>query len=144
MMGWQIYFSIAIMSVLFTLLGNYFLQKRLITINNKEKGIDCVVDIIKKLEILYIEYWNKATHCHNTALNIKITQTQSSEFLNFLHEKYQLENKEVIKLFLLKLIMKATNEDFDSLKRSKANLGKSVEIAKYTNRVILELLKNKI
>jgi len=144
MMSEKIYIFIAFSSVFLAFVGNYFLQKKLIVINNKEKGVDLVVDVIKKLETLYIEYWNKETHCSNTSFKIKITQTQSTVFLNFLHKKYQLENKEMIMLLLRKLITEATNEDFDSSKRAKPNLDKSVEIAKYTNKVVLELLKNKI
>ncbi len=143
MNGW-VYIFIAFASVFFAFIGNYFLQKKLIVINNKEKGIDFVVDTIKKLETLYIKYWNKETHCSDTSFRIKIMQTQFSEFLNFLHKKYQLENKGKIVLLLQVLIVKATDEDFDSSTRSKPNPGKSIEIAKNTNKIILELLKNKI
>ncbi|MBA5249162.1 MAG: hypothetical protein FE834_06465 [Gammaproteobacteria bacterium] len=143
-MEWYVYIFIAFLSVVGVFFGNYFLQRKLIIVNNKAKGIDLVVDTIKELETLYIDYWNKETHCSNASLKIKITQTRSNEFLNFLHKKYQLENKGIITLSLVKLIKKATNEDFDSSKRTKPNLSKSVEIAKYTNKVVLELLKNKI
>ncbi len=143
-MVWYAYIAIAFLSVAIAFFGNHFLQRKLIATNNKEKGIDFVVDMIKELETLYIDYWNKETHCSNTSLKIKITQTRSNEFLNFLHKKYQLENKGIITLSLVKLITKATNEDFDSSKRTKSNLNKPIEIAKYTNKIILELLKNKI
>jgi hypothetical protein len=143
-MVWWLYILIAFVSVLIAFCGNYFLQKRLLKIQNQERGIDFLIGMIEKLESLYSEYWNKESHCKKTSLKIKATQTQILNLLNFLYEKYSLKNKGTIKSLLQQLITQSTNENFDSLSRKKPNLDKSVEIAKYTNKVILELLRSKI
>ncbi len=139
-----LYLFIIFLSVSFAFYGNYFLQKKLFLIKNKEKGIDILIEIIRQLECLYIEYWNAQKHCQQTSIKIKITQTQSLSFCDFLHKKYKLNNNELIKLLLRLLITKSTDEDFDSLTRATANTDKSIEIAKNTNKVIIELLKDKI
>lgn len=139
-----IYLIIAFVSVLVAFSGNYFLQKKLLTIQNKEKGIDFLIKIIKQLESLYIKYWNNELHCPNTSLRIKITQTQVMDIVDFLHKKYKFENQQIIKLGLQRLISKSTDGEFDSLTRQEANANKSINIVKQTNNVIFELLKNKI
>ncbi len=138
------YFLVPIIAAIIIVRGNFYLQKRLLKIQNKEKALDFLISIVKELKVLYSKYWNKELHCPKTSSEIKITQTQILDVLSFLHKKHSLENKQKIEILLLKLIKKATNEDFDSTKRSNPNPNKSIEAGITSNKIVLELLRNKI
>jgi hypothetical protein len=143
-MTWVQYILTTLFAVSFAFWGNFYLQKRLISIKNKEKSVDILIDMIESLKKLYFEYWNKNQHCEQTSLKIKIEQTRFMSFLDFSYKKYNLTDKHQNKSLLSILITKATNEDFDSKSRTAENPKKSVEASKNCNNLIQNLFKNKI
>lgn len=141
----HVYITTAVLAVVLTLVANYFLQTRLITINNKEKAVDFLLKILSDLESLYSEYWSNNKHDNDCSLKIRVKQTQFSDSLDFIHKKYPLKNKypEIDTNFLM-LITKTTNEDFDSKERESSRPKKVVAMSKLSNKVAMALLKNKI
>ena len=141
-MQWWLYILVAIG----VFLGNFQLQKKLITFKNKEKALDFLVSITQELEDLYIQYWGSvrsATHNKTLSLQIKRKQTQFSIFLNFAHKKYKLDNKDTIDKELRALIKNATDGEFDSL-NMKQDTEKSTKISQFINNLMLALLENKM
>ncbi|WP_139699704.1 hypothetical protein [bacterium endosymbiont of Bathymodiolus sp. 5 South] len=124
-------------------MGNFQLQKKLITFKNKEKALDFLVSITRELEDLYIQYWGSATHNKTLSLQIIRKQTQFSIFLNFAHKKYKLDNKDTIDKELRALIKNATDGEFDSLNMMQ-DTEKSTKISQFINNLMLALLENKM
>jgi len=143
-MTWLQYGLTTLFTVSVASSGNFYLQKRLISIKNKEKAINFIVDMIVDLNGLYFKYWNENIHCEQTSLKIKIEQTRLIGFLNFTYNKYNLTDKQTNTTLLTILITEATNEDFDSKSRSEKNQKKSIEASKNCNNLIQNLFKNKI
>jgi hypothetical protein len=143
-MTWVQYILTTLFAVSFAFLGNFYLQKRLISIKNKEKSVDILIDMTEGLKELYFKYWDKNTHCKQTSLKIKIEQTRLMSFLDFSYKKYDLIDKQQNKLLLSTLIVKATNDDFDSISRNTSKPEKSIESSKNCNNLIQNLFKNKI
>lgn len=135
---------IAIISVSLMLLGNYRLQKKMLTIHNKEKAIDLLIATLNELKDLYIEYWNGATHNTACSLKIKIQQTWFLHLLIFTSKQYTGLNKKILESQVQSLIMQATGDKFEDTQRDKPNPDKCIKISKSINQITIKLMTNKI
>ena len=141
-----IYIIIAFGGVALTLWGNNRLQKKLITIKNKEKVIDLLLDYLKDFTSLCTDYWKVERHNKDCALNVKLKYAEFNSLMVFACKKYSLSNKQNNDLFSLslELFLKSTGGDFDSKKRNYVDIDRIHKISKLSNKMVLELLKNKI
>lgn len=135
--------GIAIFSAIAVLCGNYHLQKEILTIHNKEKMVDRLVDAVTNIGELYVQYW-KNKHNDGCSLEIRIQQTSLMELLSFSNEKYKFVNKDKLNLQIKNLINQATGDDFDSKERTESKPDKCIKISKSIGKFIIELLHNKI
>ncbi len=139
-----IYLVIVFLGVIATFFANNYLQKKLITINNKEKAIDFLLEYLKDFENLSIDYWKQDVHNENCSLEMKIKYNQLNSFIDFTDKKYSLQNKQIVNTLFLKLFMESTGDNFDSKTRKKSNPNKAITISKISNNIFLKILENKI
>jgi hypothetical protein len=139
-----IVFAIAFLGVIATFFANNHLQKKLITIKNKEKAIDFLLEHLKDFENLCIDYWKQDVHNENCSLEIKIKYNRLNLFIKFIYKKYSLQDKQIVSTLFLKLFMESTGDDFDSKTRKKSNPNKAITISKISNNIFLKILENKI
>jgi hypothetical protein len=139
-----IYLVIVFLGVIATFFANNRLQKKLITINNKEKAIDFLLEYLKDFENLCIDYWKQDVYNENCSLEIKIKYNRLNLFIKFIYKKYSLQDKQIVSTLFLKLFMESTGDNFDSKTRKKSNLNKAIKISKISSNIFLKILKNKI
>lgn len=138
------YIIIVFIGVIATFVFNNHLQKKLLTINNKEKAIDLLIDSLKDFKEVCIDYWKETSNNNDNALNITIKYQQLNILLLFICKKYAFQNKQKIDTLFLNLYTSATGDNFDSNKKNKADIDKVNKISKLSNKLIIELLKNRI
>ena len=138
------YLVVAFVGVIATFFFNNHLQKKLITIQNKEKAVDFLLENLKSFESSCVNYWQKDTHDSTYALDIRVKYKQLSIFVNFAYQKYSLQDKQVIEFLLLKLFKESTGDDFDSKNRTTSEPKKIIEISKISNNIVVKFLQNKI
>lgn len=121
---------------------NFYLQKKLMQINNQQNTIDFLLKYVGELRDLYLDYWQKeGGDTSDIQLHVKIKQTQISDFLHFSKRKYKMQNTGNREL--ITLIREATGEDFESNSR-QPNPSKCVKISKYADVLTTALLENKL
>lgn len=136
--------GIAIVSAIMMLCSNYYLQRKILTIHNKEKMVGHLVDAVTNINKLYMQYWQNNKHDDVCSLKIRIQQTSLSSLLTFSNKKYKFVNKDELNSHIKDLFMQATGDEFDSKERTKSNPDKCIKISKFINEVIKELMHNKI
>jgi hypothetical protein len=139
-----IVFAIAFLGVIATFFANNHLQKKLITIKNKEKAIDFLLEHLKDFENLCIDYWKQDVHNENCSLDITIKYKQLNSFINFTYKKYSLKDNNIVNILFLRLFMESTGDDFESKARKNPNPKKVIKISKISNDIFLKFLENKI
>jgi hypothetical protein len=136
--------TIVFSGVIATFFANNYLQKKLITINNKEKAIDFLLEYLKDFENLCIDYWKQDAHNENCSLDIKIKYNQLYVFINFTYKKYSLKDEGIVKKLFMDLFQESTGDDFESKARKNPNPKKVIKISKISNNIFLKILENKI
>lgn len=116
-----VYLVIAFSGVIATFFANNYLQKKLITIKNKEKAIDFLLEYLKNFENRCVDYWKKDTHDEDCSLDIKIKYKQLNSFINFTYKKYSLQNKQVVNTLFLKLFSESTGDNFHQIIKNNTN-----------------------